>query len=73
MLQKQYPAVINGVEDKDRIRYYSDKGMKICQVETGTIFEEAIDLIDSSYTYTETDELILLEETEDLEDIAIEQ
>jgi hypothetical protein len=46
-------------------RTYSDKDYKIKQVETGCIFDEAIDLETSNYTYVETD--IKIEETEDLE------
>ena len=41
-----------------RIRYYSDKGYKIIQKETGIIYEEAIDFEDAGYTYDETNELI---------------
>lgn len=46
-------------------RTYSDEGYKIKQEETGTIYDEAIDVETNQYTYTETDEKILeLEETE---------
>ena len=34
---------------------YSDIGMKIMQDETGDIYDEAYDPIDSDRTYTETD------------------
>ena len=44
------------------IRHYSDKGVKIKQVETGLIYDEAIDLIPCQYTYEETDEIIVTEE-----------
>lgn len=37
------------------IRRYSDRGMKIRQVETGILYDEAIDLVDATYTYEETD------------------
>ena len=37
---------------------YSDEGYKIKQVETGIIFDEAIDLETSNYTYIETEEKI---------------
>lgn len=39
------------------IKTYSDKGLKIRQVETGIVYEDAID-IPGKYTYEETDELI---------------
>lgn len=37
------------------IRRYSDRGVKIRQVETGILYDEAIDLMDATYTYGETD------------------
>ncbi len=37
---------------------YSDEGYKIKQVETGILYEEAIDEENSEYTYEETDEKI---------------
>lgn len=39
-------------------RTYSDKGMMILQNETGNLYEEAIDVEGSGYTYTETEEYI---------------
>jgi hypothetical protein len=38
----------------DRIYTYSDVGMKILQVETGIVYEDALDVPESGYTYTET-------------------
>ena len=38
-----------------RIRHYSDRGMMIKQVETGILYEEAVDYIPCRYTYEETD------------------
>ena len=43
-------------------RTYSDESYKIMQEQTGDIYEEAIDVEDSQYTYIETDELIEEEE-----------
>lgn len=40
------------------IRHYSDAGMKIRQVETGNIYDDAADIIPCRYTYEETDEPI---------------
>lgn len=37
---------------------YSDEDYKICQIETGNIYEEAIDIENSNFTYEETDEKI---------------
>ena len=39
-------------------RTYSDKGFYILQNETGIKYEEAIDVEESVYTYTETNEPI---------------
>lgn len=36
-------------------RTYSDAGMYIAQEQTGAVYEEAVDVEDSPYTYTETD------------------
>lgn len=40
-------------------RTYSDEGFKIRQVETGIIFDDALDLNSANYTYEETDEKIM--------------
>lgn len=37
---------------------YSDQGFKIKQIETGVVYDEAIDVENAPYTYEETDELI---------------
>ena len=39
-------------------RTYSDSGLFIKQNETGTIYDEAIDIEGSSYTYSETKDKI---------------
>ena len=36
-------------------RAYSDKGLKIKQVETGNIYDEAVDVETANYSYEETD------------------
>lgn len=41
-----------------RIRHYSDQGLKILQIETGNIYEDAVDIVPCPYTYEETDEPI---------------
>ena len=40
------------------IRTYSSRGFKIRQNETGIIYDEAIDVENGKYTYSETDEKI---------------
>ena len=39
-------------------RTYSDANLRIRQVETGVIYDEAIDVDGAPYTYEETDEAI---------------
>lgn len=48
-------------------RTYSDQKFKILQVETGAIYDEAIDVEISNYTYEETNEKI--EELEEIQGI----
>lgn len=45
-------------------RTFSDKNLYIKQLETGNIYEEAIDIEESTFTYEETDEPISTNETE---------
>lgn len=39
-----------------RIRHYSDQNLKIRQIETGIIYDEAVDVVPCRYTYEETNE-----------------
>lgn len=39
----------------ERILHYSDQNMKIRQIETGKLYEDAIDVMPCRYTYEETD------------------
>lgn len=41
--------------DENTVLHYSDAGLKIRQIETGGLFDEAGDLIPCAYTYEETD------------------
>lgn len=41
--------------DDGRIRHYSDAGVMIRQVETGELYEDAVDYIPCRFTYEETD------------------
>ena len=43
------------VEDNTRIRHYSDQYLKIRQVETGVVYDDAVDYLPCQYTYEETD------------------
>lgn len=43
-------------------RTYSTEGFQIKQIETGIIYEEAIDVENAPYTYEETEEKIVVEE-----------
>ena len=55
----------------DRVHTYSDAGMKILQVETGIVYEDALDVPTIGYTYTETDIPIEAEELTDSEALRI--
>ena len=50
------------LKDGTLIRHYSDSGMKLLQVETGFMYDEAIDIVPCQYTYEETDKRIEVEE-----------
>ena len=43
-------------------RTYSDEEYRIRQIETGNIYDEAIDVENATFTYEETDEKIEVEE-----------
>lgn len=46
------------LDDGNLIRRYSNEGYFIKQIETGIIYEDAIDVVPCRYTYEETDEKI---------------
>lgn len=48
--------IITETRSDGLIRTYSDSGKKIQKVGTDEIYDEAIDLATSGYTYVETDE-----------------
>lgn len=53
-------------EDGVRLyRTYSDENYKIMQIETGIIYDEAIDVENAEYTYEETEEKIEINEREE--------
>jgi hypothetical protein len=39
----------------DRVRHYSDSNMMLRQIETGALYEDAVDIAPCPYTYEETD------------------
>ena len=43
------------LNDGALIRHYSNSGMKLKQVETGVVYDDAIDIVPCQYTYEETD------------------
>lgn len=51
-------------------RTYSDEGKKIVQNETGHVYDEAIDVENSGYTYSESEEYIEGEELTETEEKA---
>ena len=50
------------IENGERIRHWSDLNFKIRQIETGIIYDDAVDVIPCKYTYEETNEPIEEEE-----------
>jgi len=47
--------VVEEILDENNVLHYSDRGMKIRQIETGFLFNDAGDLLPCAYTYEETD------------------
>lgn len=56
-------AILTEQYSVDQIRHYSNKNLKLRQIETGIIYDDAVDLIPCIYTYEETDQAI--EESEE--------
>ena len=54
MLKSEHPY--NGRDD--RIRHYSDERKMIRQIDTGNLYEEAVDRYPTPHEYEETDEPI---------------
>lgn len=51
------------IENGERIHHWSDAGLKIRQVETGIMYDDAVDVMPCRYSYEETDEPIEEDET----------
>ena len=58
------------IED-GRIRHYSDLNMKIKQIETNILYEDAVDIQPCPYTYEETNIPISLPTAEELLEIIV--
>ncbi len=50
--------IVEEILENNLVRHYSDLNMKIRQVETNSIYNEAIDIVPCPYTYVETEEPI---------------
>lgn len=46
------------LSNSELIRHWSDLNLKILQIETGIVYNDAIDVVPCRYTYEETDEPI---------------
>ena len=44
------------IESGQRVHHWSDTGYKIVQVETGIVYDDAVDIVPCRYTYEETGE-----------------
>lgn len=50
--------IVSEILQNKFIRHYSDKNLRIRQVETGVVYDEAVDILPCKYTYEETNEPI---------------
>ena len=55
IIKEKYKTRADGV---NLFRTYSDNGKRIIQNETGIVYDEAIDVENAPYTYTESDEFL---------------
>ena len=64
--------IIEELIEEGRVKHYSDAGMMIRQIETGILYEDAVDILPCRFTYEETDVPIEVEEDseENLADLA---
>lgn len=53
VVKEHFQTRSDGVE---LVRTYSDTGRRIMQVETGVVYDEAVDIEPCRFTYVETDE-----------------
>lgn len=59
------------IYDNTVVRHWSDANVKIRQIETGTLWNDAVDILPCAYTYEETDEPLDPVEIDDTEALAI--
>lgn len=64
IIREEYKTRMDGVK---LFRTYSDEGKKIIQNETGIVYEEAVDVENTPYTYSESEEDIELTAEEALD------
>lgn len=50
--------IVEYIEAENRERRYSDQNLKLLQVETDILYDDAVDVIPCPYTYEESDEPI---------------
>lgn len=50
--------IIEQLDEGRRERRYSDKGVKLLQVETNILYDDAVDVVPCKFTYEESEELI---------------
>lgn len=60
IVREEYKTRADGVK---LFRNYSDEGRKLIQNETGIVYDEAIDVENAPYTYTESEEFVESEAT----------
>ena len=64
IVKEEYKTRADGVK---LFRTYSDAGKRIIQNETGIVYDEAIDVENAPYTYSESDEEVELSAEEALD------
>lgn len=64
IIREEYKTRMDGVK---LFRTYSDEGKKIIQNETGIVYAEAVDVENTPYTYSESEEDIELTAEEALD------
>lgn len=50
--------IIEQLDEGTRERRYSDKGVKLLQVETNNLYNDAVDVVPCRFTYEESEESI---------------
>ena len=63
--------IIDIIDGGERERRYSDAGMRLRQIETDAIYDDAVDVVPCAYTYEETDQPVQDYEIEDSEALRI--